>query len=458
MDLLTHTILPFVAVLMGLLIVHEAAHYATAKLFGVKVLEAGVGIPPRVWGFTWHGTIYSINALPFGAFVRMLGEEDPSDPESLAAKEKWKRTIIIGSGAFANLILAIVLFTVSLMIPHPVSAGGAQIAGVAPGSPAEQAGLQPGDQIWEVNGRRAKSTAEAAYLIRLHQGSTIDLTVKRTSPTAGSELIERQVYARWDPPAYNDECGVPHSQGPTGIQIAAVSTQPISRTPEDIARLKQLSREDFKEYKTLIAAGAPAWCYGGSAFGFSALSEAQCADLAPADQADARALRDELFAESRFPCYEFRPGPAYEVITIDESQPLWEAVPNGVRLTFESLILTRNQLWSLARGFGSSPLTGPVGIAQATGEVVDEAGWLPLITLAASISMGVAIFNFLPIPMVDGGRLVFIFIEFLRGGKRVDPQKEALVHFIGFVAMIGLFLVITWFDVARIIRGDSLLR
>lgn len=458
MDLLIRTILPFVGILMGILVVHEAAHYATAKMFGVKVLEAGIGIPPKIWGFTWRGTVYSINALPFGAFVRMLGEEDPADPQSLAAQPKWKRSVILGSGAFMNAVLAVILFSISLMVPHPVSAGGAQIAGVAPGSPAEQAGLQAGDQIWAVNGRRARSTADASYLIRLHQGETIDLTIKRPSPNAGSELIEKQVYARWDPPTYKDECGVPHGQGPTGIQIAAVSTQPVSRTPEDLATLERHSREDFRKYKTLIADGAPAWCYGGAAFGFSALSEAQCADLAPGDQTAARALRDDLFAESRFPCFEFRPGPAYEVITVSESQPPWRAVPNALRLSFESLILTRNQIWSLARGFGGSPLTGPVGIAQATGEVVNEAGWKPLITLAASISMGVAIFNFLPIPMVDGGRLFFILIEFLRRGKRVDPQKEALVHFIGFVALFGFFLIVTYFDVARIIRGDSLLR
>jgi regulator of sigma E protease len=90
--------------------------------------------------------------------------------------------------------------------------------------------------------------------------------------------------------------------------------------------------------------------------------------------------------------------------------------------------------------------------------VVEQAGWYPLITLAASISMSLALFNILPIPMVDGGRLLFIFIEFVRGGKRVDPQKEALVHFMGFVGLILFAVVVTYFDIVRIIGGDSILK
>ena len=102
--------------------------------------------------------------------------------------------------------------------------------------------------------------------------------------------------------------------------------------------------------------------------------------------------------------------------------------------------------------------SGPVGIAQVTGQVIEEAGWLPLLTLAASISMSLALFNALPLPMVDGGRLFFIFLEFIRGGKRIAPEKEAMVHFAGFVALILFALVVTYFDIMRVISGDSILR
>ena len=119
----------------------------------------------------------------------------------------------------------------------------------------------------------------------------------------------------------------------------------------------------------------------------------------------------------------------------------------------------RNLVWAKVRGFDSDgPVTGPVGIAQATGEVVEEAGYIQLISLASSLSMSLAVLNFLPIPAVDGGRLFFIFIEFIRGGRRIAPQKEALVHLAGFVGLILLAVVITYFDVLRLVNGDSLLR
>jgi len=458
LDVLTHSILPFAGILLGLVIIHEAGHYVTAKMFGVKVLEAGIGFPPRVWGFRWRDTDYTLNLLPLGAFVRLLGEEDPTDPQSLAAQPKWKRTVIIGAGAFMNLVLAIALFTSGLMVPRTVSAGGAQIASVTPGSPAEQAGLKPGDQIYKVNGRRSENTADAAYLIHLYQGGTIDMTIKRTDPRTGSELITKSVYARWNPQPYTDECGVKHESGPTGISIATPFGQYTPRTAAETATLDKESRAAFKEYQTQIAPGSPASCSSGADFGFVPLTAAQCADLDPGERAAAEALKSELFAGQAAPCYQFSPGPRFEPFTRTRSEPIWEAAPHGVRLSFESLIIARNQLWSMVRGFGSSPVTGPVGIAQATGEVVNEAGWKYLIDFAALLSMNLALINVLPLPMFDGGRLAFIFIEFLRGGRRVAPQKEALVHLSGLALMLIFFVVITYFDILRIIAGDSLLR
>jgi hypothetical protein len=308
-----------------------------------------------------------------------------------------------------------------------------------------------------VNGRRAESTQDASYLIRLYQGSTIDFTINRQDPRTGSELIETSAYARWDPPSYTDECGVERAQGPTGITIGSVSVLPVQLTPEELADYKKASADSYRAYKKEIASDAPAWCYGGAAFGFSRLSEAQCADLSPEGQADARALRDDLFPDSDAPCYEFRSGTVYETITRTESEPIWDAVPNGTRLAFESLILARNQVWSWIRGYTSPQFAGPVGIAQTTGEVVDQAGWRSLLSFAALLSMNLAVLNILPIPMFDGGRLFFIFIEAIRG-KRIAPQKEALVHLAGFIGIILLTVVITYFDIVRVLSGDSLLR
>ena len=95
-------ILPFLGILIGLIVAHELGHFVVAKLTGVRVLEAGLGYPPRIWGREFRGTIYSINAIPLGGFVRMLGEEDPSDRDSLAAKPAWARLLVLGAGSGMN--------------------------------------------------------------------------------------------------------------------------------------------------------------------------------------------------------------------------------------------------------------------------------------------------------------------------------------------------------------------
>lgn len=470
MDILTNYFLPFLGILLGLVVLHEAGHYVTAKLFGVKVLEAGIGIPPRIWGFRWRGTDYTLNAIPMGAFVRMLGEEDPTDPQSLAAQPKWKRTIIIGAGAFLNLVLAIALFSTGLMLPHKLSDGGALISGVVPDSPAARAGLQKGDEILKVNGREVRSAQEASYLVRLSQGSKVNFEVERPNPRTGSEIVKiEQVYARWDPPDRVDECGIVRSSGMTGIELGPARAFNVTRTPEERAELEASARKAYASYVQEVAPGSPAACYSPadqtgddgllrSGFGFVGLSATACSALDPEDRAEALALKRDLFPLAPGDCYQFSPPPAVEVPTITVTEPPWEAIPHGVRLAFESIILTRNQIWKLVRGFDSAPLTGPVGIAQATGEVVEVAGWRYLIEFAGSISMGLAILNFLPIPMVDGGRLAFIFVEFLRRGKRIAPEKEALIHLTGLVLMLMAFVVISYFDIARVIRGDSLLQ
>ena len=110
-------------------------------------------------------------------------------------------------------------------------------------------------------------------------------------------------------------------------------------------------------------------------------------------------------------------------------------------------------------GKGSNPgISGPVGIAHATGEIVDNMGFSWIFQLAAILSISLGILNMLPIPALDGGRALFVLIEVVRRGKRISPQKEGLVHFIGFVFLMGLILMITYFDVVKIINGESFLK
>ena len=379
-------VVPFLSLLLILVVIHEFGHFLAAKAFGIKVLEFGVGFPPRAKTlFTKGETEYTVNWLPIGGFVRLLGEEDPSDPRSLAAAPRWQRLTVMGAGVAMNLVTAILLLAVGFMIPRERSLSQAQIVEVAPGSPAAEAtvrgemrdgspvvqGIQPGDLVVEVEGREVQNTNEMVYANRLNLGETQTWKIIR----AGSTLTA-EVYARWHPPA---------GQGPTGVRIGS----PLSCSVD--------------------GEGNPTNCQ-----------------------------------------------PRYNQTESGWYWP-WEAIPKGASSVVDTMVLTYNEIRVRIGGGGGAStedqpaFTGPVGIADTTGDLIEEAGWRPLIEFAALLSLNLAIFNALPIPMLDGGRMFFVFLEILRGGRRISPEKEGLVHFTGFALMMAGVLIVTYFDIARLV-------
>ncbi len=381
--------LPFIGLLLVLVVIHELGHFFAAKIFGIKVLEFGVGFPPRIKGLVWKRgeTEYTLNWLPIGGFVRLLGEEDPTDPRSLAAAPRWKRLTVMFAGVGMNAVLAVLLMTVSFMVPRERALSLAQVTQVADGSPAAQAvitgemrdgsavlqGLQPGDLVLTVEGREIKNTSELIFANRLNLGETQTWVINRQGST-----LTASVYARWHPPA---------EQGPTGIRV-----------------------------------GAPSTCGGVDDAG----NGTNCRYLYP-------------YTES-------------------VSHPVWKAIPKGFQSLIDTVILTKNELQVRFGGGGGGAGTadapafqGPVGIASSTGDIIDAAGWRSLIELAALLSLNLAFFNVLPLPMLDGGRILFVLIEIARGGRRIAPEKEAMVHFAGFVLLMASVVVVTYFDIARIV-------
>ncbi len=141
---------------------------------------------------------------------------------------------------------------------------------------------------------------------------------------------------------------------------------------------------------------------------------------------------------------------------VRESFPFWRAIPRGIGETVEMYILLRNGVVSMVIGTVPVQFGGPVAIAQVTGEVA-KAGISPLLEFASLLSINLAIFNLLPVPALDGGRILFVLIEWLRRGKRVSPKIENLVHLIGFVILIALIVLVTFTDILRILRGSSLI-
>jgi regulator of sigma E protease len=145
---------------------------------------------------------------------------------------------------------------------------------------------------------------------------------------------------------------------------------------------------------------------------------------------------------------------AKQVVTT-KSYPFWEAIPMGFNDSLQTFILFKNGIISMIIGAAPVQLVGPVGVAQLTGEIA-KSGISPLLEFAAAFSINLGILNLFPLPALDGGRIAFIILEWLRRGKRVSAKTEGLVHTIGFLALIAVILVISYQDIARIITGTSL--
>src|SRR6516165_5185570 len=148
-------VLWFIPILSLMMFVHELGHFVTARMSGITVQEFGFGLPPRLWGFKRNGVIYSINWIPFGAFVKMLGEEDPTAPGSFASKPIGTRAIVLAAGSIMNFLLAVAAFAMVFIVgvPGVPPDGPVNIAEVADSSPAQTAGLQSGDQIVSFDGQ-----------------------------------------------------------------------------------------------------------------------------------------------------------------------------------------------------------------------------------------------------------------------------------------------------------------
>ena len=389
-----------VPILALLIFVHELGHFVSAKMFGIKVTEFGFGFPPRILGIPYRGTVYSINLIPLGGFVRMVGEEDPSDPESFARKSVPKRLFVLAAGSLMNFVLPVVIFTILLMIPHETLVGGAVVvSAVAPGSPAKDAELRAGDVILAVDGEPVISPGELVDIVRGKKDQPIEISLRRSNRVMGlSQSPELTTF---------DIAVVVPRSSPPKLKVVQEVTDPEI----------EVGLLDARKYNPNLKIG-------------DTLTQGSIGVMI--------GLANPKFTKA--------------------SQPIWTAVPSAIKQIWSIISMTWNGIKEGVSTRTNPGIAGPVGIAHATGEVVEQLGISWILQIAAVLSVSLGVVNMLPIPALDGGRFMFVVVEWIRRGKKISPKREGLVHLVGFVVLIGLILVITYFDVVKIMNGESFIR
>ncbi len=348
-------IIIFIIILAALVLVHEFGHFIIAKKSGMQVDEFGFGFPPRVWSIKRGETRYSLNLIPLGGFVKIVGEnnDDSANPRSFINKSFLQRFGTLVAGVIMNFLLAWVLLSVGfgLGLPTVVEQGQSlpahahlrseaiTVIQVDPASPAAKAGLREGDNIVAIDNTTIQNAEQVINYVKSKAGSQIDVHIKR-----GNSQQDIKITPRQNPPP---------GQGALGIALGNVG------------------RVSFPWY------------------------------IAP----------------------------------IVGLKATWQIVNDTVSGFYHLII----------QGQGFASLGGPVKIASLTGQVT-KLGLVYILQFAALLSVNLAILNILPFPALDGGRVLFLIIEKIRG-KRNNAKIEQWFNTAGFALLLILILLITIKDV-----------
>jgi regulator of sigma E protease len=438
------SIVIFLAILTFLVIIHELGHYITAKMAKIKVEEFGIGLPPRMWGFDRGGTKWSINWIPLGGFCKMAGEEDPSIPDSLASKKPKVRLVVLSAGSIAMILFPLWLLPLSYMLPldRPVE-HAPRITNVYNGSPAANASLQINDIVLSVDGKQVFTPDELDAAIDPKAGQEIKLLISRNGSYFNVNVVPLTTETSQPGGLLGIEA---HNKGILIYNIsenspAANSSLQVNdviltadRTKLDTSsELNEITKENAGQEIILVISRA------------GNISEVP---IVPR-------IKEEIPAAQGALGIVAAPGTYISIAY----QP-WQAIPKGLSEYGAIFVGIKDSFGALFTGDvpAKDAIAGPIGIAQLTNEVNNRGGAAALFEFAALISIILGIMNLLPLPALDGGRLIFVIIEAIRKGKRISAKKESFVHMIGFALLMTLFVVISYNDIQRIISGEGFFR
>jgi regulator of sigma E protease len=433
------TVISFILVLGVLVFFHELGHYLAARRSGIEVEEFGMGYPPRAAKlFTYKGTVFTLNWLPFGGFARMKGEDaGDMSPGSFNAASAGGRAFTLLAGPLMNLVLAMILFAVSFMVGGSEVLLAHPLVVQSPSPIVSTLGLEPGDVLLEAGG------------VPAHVNAIPDDALAHTWQAPGSGPVELLVLRGGAPtllPAV-DQAGVRSFLNNPADYVAVMSTRIEGTAPESPADVAGLQPNDlvYTVDGTVVTLETPLADLVQQnleqEMTLTVLREAALVNASMVPRAEPPAGEGALGVQI---------GPVSEFASLPFLQSVWRGITDTFRYIWLVLELPVRLILGTAAP-GAAQVSGPVGIAREVGGAVsssiDYGVFWPILRLSAVLSAALAITNLLPLPALDGGRLLFIVIEKLRG-RRVSPEREGMVHVVGFMLLLSLMVLITVRDIA----------
>ncbi|HEY1801333.1 MAG TPA: RIP metalloprotease RseP [Terriglobales bacterium] len=427
-----------VAVILGFMIlIHEFGHFAVAKLLGVRVEQFAIGFGTRLIGFKKGETDYRINLLPLGGYVKMSGEnpmdERTGDPREFLSHSRWHRFLIAIAGPFMNIVLAIGLLTIVYMVHYEHATYMDQptvIGWVEQDSAAAKIGLQRDDVITQLEGIQDPTWQQLITKVMLSPNQPLNLTVRHDGQTSQKTLV-------------------PEAIGPSEMGFGGLEPKHILEVT-DLEPGMPAEKAGLKIGDVMVALNGKPLLAVGQMIDILRQTKDQPVTLTVSRDGQMKdfTLKPVLndMSGSDEPRYRVGIG-SVPTKVIPLSFP--EALSHSFDTNEKTSVLILELVEKLVqRKVSMRAVSGPIGIAQAAGEAAQEKGWTPLMELTAAISLNLGIFNLLPIPILDGGIILFLFIEGLMR-RDISMVIKERVYQAAFVFLVLFAVMVIYNDIRK---------
>ena len=418
-----------------MILVHELGHFWAAVAVGVKVETFSIGFGPRLLGFRRGETDFRLSAIPFGGYVRMLGEQpgddNAIDPGSFQAKARWQRAIVIVAGPLMNIFLSIGIMTGLYMVEFhkELDTKDPVISSVKPDSAAAQAGVQAGDKVVQFGDHKDPNWDYLIEQEMLNANHTMDLVVERSG-----RRVNLTVTPRMDP---KEGVGTIGWVGEQNIQIGEI--QPGS--PAQKAGLKPgdlFLNVDGQAVVSPVTVQQAVVHSAGRPIDLDVVRSGQTLSfsISPVKTTDAK--------------LPYRIGVSFRAPVEIMKLSFPDAFVESLKFNRQNALGIFQMLGSIIeRRVSPKTVSGPIGMAVMSNQAAQQGAWMYLL-LMALVSLNLAIFNLLPIPILDGGTLLLLAVEMLLQ-REVSMRIKETVFKLGFVFLMMVVVFVIYNDISKIL-------